>query len=712
MQSEVQSPEDYKAQISELEKAVRKKDREISRLLSAIEQEKVYANARANLLAAQTIVQRVRDRYLQLLLDNSLDLIICFDKSKRIVFCSRALAELVSKEEDYESGKTVEEFLKDVWDEKFIESFSNDLSAVLESNEPRYIPVEASILGNNIIRKLLINFIPMSSGDTGNEGAIAIFNDVTEIVQAREDAEKASAAKSDFLSNMSHEIRTPMNAIIGMTVIGKSSADMERMNYCFGKIESASTHLLGIINDILDMSKIEANKLELSLVEFSFEEMLRRVVNVVIFRLDERQQKFTVNIDKEIPKYLLGDDQRLAQVITNIAGNAVKFTPMGGSISLDARLISEEDGACIIQVDITDTGIGISPEQQASLFIPFQQAESGTTRKFGGTGLGLVISKSIVELMGGNIWIKSELEKGSTFSFTFKAMRGTEKAVSRPTNINWDSLRILAVDDDPDILKYFEDITQAWGACCDTALNGEEALALVESRGDYHIYFVDWKMPGMDGIQLTKAIKSRDANAGSFVIMISSVEWVTIEVDAKQAGVDKFLSKPLFASSIMDMITEVLGNDQQPKEEEISESKDEILNLKGHRILLAEDVEINREIVLALLEPTELEIDCAENGEEAFRKFSNAPDSYDMIFMDLQMPEMDGFEATRRIRAFEEMRERTMVEPLREIPIIAMTANVFKEDVDRCLQAGMNGHIGKPIDFEDVLKHLQEYLRR
>ena len=532
-------------------------------------------------------------------------------------------------------------------------------------------------------------------------GIVFLLHDVTELVKTKEKAEEATMAKTNFLANMSHEIRTPLNAIIGMTAIGQSSANVERKDYCFSRIDGASNHRLGVINDILDMSKIEANKLEFSLVEFDFEDMLRRVINVVSFRVDEKQQKFTVHIDSGIPKSLIGDDQRLAQVITNLISNAVKFTPENGSISLNTYFQGEENGVCIIQIEVTDSGIGISPEQQTRLFASFQQAESSTTRKFGGTGLGLVISKSIVEMMGGRIWIDSKLGHGSTFAFTARLKRGAEKNIYQQANVNWSDIRVLAVDDDPDILVYFKEIMQRFGAICDTALSGEEALAVIDRNGDYHFYFVDWKMPGLDGVQLTRIIKARKSNAGNVVIMISSADWSTIEEEAVKAGVDKFLSKPLFPSSIADIISEMLGAKQLLTE---VEQKEAIFSYAGNRVLLAEDVEINREIVLALLEPTLLQIDCAENGAEAVRMFTEAPDKYDIIFMDVQMPEMDGYEATRRIRSYAARRAK-------EIPIVAMTANVFREDVARCLDAGMNAHLGKPLDFVKVVEILEIYLR-
>jgi hemerythrin-like metal-binding protein len=513
-------------------------------------------------------------------------------------------------------------------------------------------------------------------------------------------AVQASKAKGDFLSNMSHEMRTPMNAIIGMTSIGQSAQDIERKDYCFGKIEDASTHLLGVINDILDMSKIEADKLELSAVNFNFEKMLQRVVNVINFRVGEKQQKFTVHIDRRIPPTLLGDDQRLAQVITNLLSNAVKFTPNQGTIHLEARHIEEKDDICTLQMEVTDNGIGISAEQQSRLFNSFQQADSSTSRNFGGTGLGLAISKRIVEMMGGEIWVESEAGKGSTFAFTIQAKRAAAEYHSRlAPGVNWGNIRVLAVDDEPDVQMYFKEIAQRFGIACDIAGSGEDAIALIRENGAYDLYFVDWKMPGMDGIELSKRIKEQD-QMNSVVTMISATEWSVIENDAKNAGVDRFLPKPLFPSAFADLINECLGVGHAVREEEpLAEADD----FGSCRVLLAEDVDINREILLALLEPTRLMIDCAENGAEALRKYREAPDAYDMIFMDVQMPEMDGYEATRQIRALD-------VPGAKSIPIIAMTANVFREDIEKCLEVGMDDHVGKPLDLDEVLARLRKYL--
>jgi len=391
------------------------------------------------------------------------------------------------------------------------------------------------------------------------------------------EAESANRAKSDFLANMSHEIRTPLNAIIGMTAIYKNTGDLSRKDYALGKIENASTHLLGIINDVLDMSKIEANKLELSPVKFNFNTMLNNVINVVNFRLEEKKQKLKINVDNNIPKFLTGDDQRLAQVITNLLTNAIKFTPEEGEVSFKADLLGEAADAYEIQIAIIDNGIGITKKQQEKLFSAFTQAESGISRQFGGTGLGLVISKRIIEKMEGRIWIESEFGKGAKFIFTIKAQKCPDEQNEEP-----------------------------------------------DSSG-----------------------------------------------------------KPL----------------KMQKNE-----------FSGKRMLLVEDIEINREIIIALLEDSGLLIDSAENGKDALDIFKASAGKYDIIFMDIQMPKMDGWAASRQIRALEGGYKELKGSPRKRIPIIAMTANVFKEDVDACIKAGMDDHLGKPINVNDMYDKLRKYL--
>jgi len=428
--------------------------------------------------------------------------------------------------------------------------------------------------------------------------------------------------------------------------------------------------------------------------------MLQRVVIINNFRVDERDQKLTVHIDPDMPKILYGDEQRLAQVITNLLSNAVKFTPEKGSIDIDSTLVDsdEENETCTVQIKVRDTGIGISPEQQAKLFTAFSQAENDTTRKFGGTGLGLAISKNIIEMMNGSIWIESELGKGSAFIFTIKVKSSKEEEHITP---DWTNINMLVVDDDQSILDYFKEIVEKFGATCETELSGESAIRNVKKNGIYNFYFIDYKLPGIDGMELTRILKAENTESNSIVIMMSAAERSAIEEDAKISGVDRFLPKPIFPSVIIDTVNSYLNI---KKNDVANEAGKEMEKFEGKYILLAEDIDINREIVTTILEQTLINIDCAVNGEQAVKMFSESPGKYGMIFMDLQMPEMDGYEATRLIRA-------SGIPEAEKIPIIAMTANVFREDVEKCLSVGMNGHIGKPINFDELIEKLKQYLK-
>ena len=531
---------------------------------------------------------------------------------------------------------------------------------------------------------------------------LAIFLVLTlmRLEKQKNQAVEKSNHKTEFLANMSHEIRTPINAIVGMTTIGQAATSAERKDYCLARIESASQHLLGVISDVLDLSKIEANKLELSNADFNFEKMLRQVVNVCSFKADEKQQKFTMKLDSTIPTVVNGDELRLSQVITNLLSNAVKFTPEYGTIHLNVKILDtiENKNAIVLRFDVTDSGIGIAPENQKRIFDSFSQAESSTSRRYGGTGLGLSISKQIVELMGGEIGLTSKLGEGATFFFTIKVGIGnTPKAVSAES-IDWQGLKILVVDDDPDLLMYFRDYSQTLGLICDISTNAERALELVRKNSGYNIYFIDWRMPFKDGLELIGELKSQ--GGGSVIVMISGADRSVIEPQARQAGADKFLPKPIFPSAILDVITENLGKISL----DIEEKFDNNIILTGFSVLLVDDVEINREIVIALLEPTELQIDTANNGKVAVETFLRNPDKYDLILMDVQMPEMDGYTATQAIRASDIPRAK-------DIPILAMTANVFKEDIKRCHEAGMDDHLGKPLDYDILIQKLCIHLK-
>lgn len=541
-------------------------------------------------------------------------------------------------------------------------------------------------------------------------GALAKKSLEEELIAAKETSEKANLAKSEFLSRMSHEMRTPMNAIIGMTTIAKNSNEIDKKEYCLDKIDGASRHLLGVINDILDLSKIEANKFELSNDTFNIEKMLINIVEIINFNVESKKQTFIVNIDPNMPESIYGDAQRLSQVITNLLSNAVKFTPREGRIILSAKRLKNGGENCILEFKVEDNGIGIEKETQRNLFTPFEQADGGISRKYGGTGLGLAISKKIVEMMGGDIKVDSEPGKGSVFSFTINAgklgkknstiISGIKKKIKRK------DLHIMAVDDSADTRDYFIHIMKSFGISCDVAEDGPEALTMTEKASSsdkpYNIYFVDWRMPEMDGIELTKKIKDITSD-NAIVIMISVAEWNDMEIAALSAGVNGFIPKPLFPSKLLNSINECIETESLPGKAEVD--KNDITGIfKGKKILLAEDVDINREIIAGALEETGIIIEYAEDGSEAVEKFRKIRD-IDVILMDIHMPGTDGYEATKIIRNIKSKRAK-------DIPIIAMTANVFAEDIERCLKCGMNDHIGKPVDFKILVSKLKSYLEK
>ena len=643
-----------------------------------------------------------QELYVNLLLEACPEIIIIFDDNLKWLLGTNSISNIIDVDDiSLLFGQELDIILERYRPPAFSEEITELIREMVKSRGEVRIDKALGVSAGN--SKYEVNILPFDKGNGEFAGVLVILHDNTDIVMAKEVAEQASMAKGDFLSRMSHEMRTPMNAIIGMTNIAKGAGDYDKINYCLDKIEVASKHLLGVINDILDISKIEANKFELSATSFDFEKMLISINNVISFRMDEKKQSFIVNLDENVPETIVGDELRLMQVITNLLTNSVKFTPEGGRITLNAKSISQPDGKPNLQIEVVDNGIGISEEQQSRLFTSFEQAEGGTARKYGGTGLGLAISKRIVEMMGGRIWIESELGYGSKFIFTMEYEKGEKKPQPRLT-MKKEDVHILAVDDAPEIREFFVNIMKKFNLPCDVAADGFEALDMVTRCEDkpYNIFFIDWLMPDMNGIELTRKIKEV-AKKNTVIFMISIAEWSDIERDAVEAGVERFISKPLFPSIILDNIiqcVEITDEDADKEAAACSRARD----FRGCTVLIAEDIEINREIVAAVLEGTGISIDFAENGHEAVAMFEDNPGRYSLVLMDIQMPEMDGYTATRIIRS-------SMTPQAREIPIIAMTANVFREDVEKCFDAGMNGHIGKPLDFKEVIGVMEQYVQ-
>ena len=635
--------------------------------------------------------------YLNLLLGAFPEAILLFDEDVRFVLGSRAVKNIIDVADiSTLHGQKIEDIVREYKPSAFTAEVVASINGVAFSKgrfRADYKLVASA--GNN---RYEISILPFEKDDGEFVGVLVITYDITELSAAKEAAEKASVAKSEFLTRMSHEMRTPMNAIIGMTGIARSSNEPVKKEYCLEKIDGASKHLLGVINDILDMSKIEANKFDISNSVIDFEKMIANVVDVINFRVGERDQNLIINIDENIPKQIESDELRLTQVITNLLTNAVKFTPGGGTIRLDAKLAEGSEGANMLRIEVADNGIGIPADVQPRLFNAFEQVDGGTTRKFGGVGLGLSISKSIVDMMGGDIWVESEPGKGSKFIFTVK-IDEAEKKHKGAFGADRESVRILVVDDSAEIRNYCTEVLSMFDLNCDVAENGNEALDMMKNTR-YHIFFVEWNMQGMSGYEVVNKIRS-DYGEDAVVIVISLASWGAIEKEADGLAVDRFIPKPLLPTLLVSTLNECIESLDFGDEEKVS--SEEAVSFEGHVVLIAEDVEINREIIASILEDTGLLIDFAENGVEAVDMFKKEPGRYSLILMDMQMPEMDGLEATRRIRALG-------CDEAGAIKIIAMTANVFREDIDNCIAAGMNGHLGKPIDIDALFKNLREAL--
>ena len=515
-------------------------------------------------------------------------------------------------------------------------------------------------------------------------------------VTARE-AESANKAKTDFLSTMSHDIRTPMNAIIGLTAIAeKNLGDVESTGESLRKISLAGNHLLTLINDILDISKVESGKLKLSPLTFSIVETVENLVNISQPMIKEKNLEFSFHINQMEKEYLYADQLRLNQIYINILSNSIKYTEPGGRISVDMREEESPKTGCVrLTYIVEDTGIGMSPEFIENMYQPFSRQVDSRVNSIQGTGLGLAITKQMVDLMGGTIECKSEQGKGTTFTVVLDIPVSERQR----EDMKLDPIDVLIVDDDEVMLKTAVDTLESLGATTEQTASGLEALGMIGHRHqegrDYDVIIIDWKMPEIDGVGTIKRIRS-ELDSKTPILLISAYDWSDIEEKAKEAGANGFVSKPLFRSTLYDKINKLIG-----KESSSIEPEDDYSDLKGMNILVAEDNDVNWEIVSAMLEMFGITSERAENGRVCVEKMQSAEiGRYDLVFMDIQMPEMNGLDATREIRKFTQTWAST-------IPIVAMTADAFSENVTECLNAGMNGHIAKPIDIKLVIKEIR-----
>ena len=524
---------------------------------------------------------------------------------------------------------------------------------------------------------------------------------VLELEDARQKAVESSKAKSEFLANMSHDIRTPMNAIVGMTAIATAHIDdQKQVQNCLRKITLSSKHLLGLINDVLDMSKIESGKLTLTTEQISLKEVVEGVVNIMQPQVKAKRQTFDIHVENILTENIWCDSVRLNQVLLNLLSNATKYTPEGGSIQLS---LSEEkspkgENYIRIHIKIKDNGIGMSPDFLRRIYESYSRADGVRVSKTQGTGLGMAITKYIVDAMEGSINIKSEIDKGTEVSLIFDF----EKAVALEMDMVLPSWSMLVVDDDELLCRTAIDTLKTIGINANWVLSGEKAIELVtqhhQKRDDYQIILLDWKLPGMNGIQVAKEIR-RNLGDEMPILLISAYDCSEFEEEAREAGINGFITKPLFKSTLYHALRQYM--DTQTENDQTLNSN---IDLSGRRILLAEDNELNWEVASELLSDLGVELDWAEDGQICLDKFQKSSEGYyDAILMDIRMPHMTGYEATTAIRGINHPDALS-------IPIIAMSADAFSDDIQHCLECGMNAHIAKPIDVIELTRLLKKYL--
>ena len=564
-----------------------------------------------------------------------------------------------------------------------------------ETREPRWFHIVA--MGSEVEGKT--KYILVMSDRTADKQVNQALSDAVSA------AETANRAKSTFLSNMSHDIRTPMNAIIGFTTLAISNLDdKERVKDYLTKTLASSNHLLSLINDVLDMSRIESGKIHLEEVEVNLSDVLHDLKTIVSGQIHAKQLELYMDSMDVTDEDVYCDKTRLNQILLNLLSNAIKFTPAGGTVSVRVRQLAGQARGCgQYEFRIKDNGIGMSPEFAKRIFEPFERERSSTVSRIQGTGLGMAITKNIVDMMGGTIEVQTAQGKGSEFIVRVPLrVQAEHRPVEKITEL--EGLKALVVDDDFNTCDSVTKMLVKVGMRAEWTLSGKEAVLRarqsIEMSDVYHAYLIDWRLPDMNGIEVTRQIRSLHDDTP--IIILTAYDWSDIEVEAKAAGVTAFCSKPMFLSDLRETLMSALGQKQTDAAQELLPPKD--ADFKGRHILLVEDNELNREIAQEILREYGFRVDTAENGAVAVEKVSSAaPGSYDLVLMDVQMPVMDGYTATRQIRALENP-------ALAGVPILAMTANAFDEDRRRAMESGMNGFLSKPIVIGDLVQELHKIL--
>ncbi len=521
--------------------------------------------------------------------------------------------------------------------------------------------------------------------------------------EALNTAQQASVAKTTFLSRMSHEIRTPMNAIIGLTSISLHEANLTpKLEDYLGKIDESARYLLALINDILDMSRIESGRVTVKYEEFSLRMLLDQIKTIVDGQCKDKDLRFRLKVIGETREYYIGDDTKLKQILINILGNAVKFTGEGGDITLTVECVARYDGQSSFRFVVKDTGIGMDKAYLPRIFEPFSQEDDTNTTSYGGSGVGLAITRNIVQMLNGSITAESAKGVGSTFTINIP-LKDSQKDEDDAAEIRPQDISVLIVDDEAVACSHAKSVLDDAGIVADTATSGQEGLNLIRlkraRRDDYRVILVDLKMPDHDGIEVTREIRKIVGDEAT-VIILTVHDWYDVEKEAHTAGVDSFMSKPLSAANLLYELKHILRRKKPQNEPPV------LADLEGRRILVAEDMPVNAEIVKQLLFMRGMEVTIAENGMRAVELFSLKPAGYfDAVLMDVRMPVLDGLGASRAIRDTEKQRGDKV-----SIPIIAMTANAFDEDVQRSLQAGMDAHLAKPVEPKNMYRTMAELI--